>query len=72
MKRLGLLLVLGILVRGSAVSAQTVKAQTIQYLSGSETVSGYFVAPTASGKHPAIIVIPEWWAPTTAGFRRKL
>ena len=41
--------------------AQAVKTQTVSYLSGSETVSGYLALPSGSGKHPAIIVIHEWW-----------
>lgn len=33
----------------------------VSYPSGSETVSGYLAAPSGSGKHPAIVVIHEWW-----------
>jgi carboxymethylenebutenolidase len=41
--------------------AATGKTETVSYKSGSETVSGFLVAPEASGKHPAIIAIHEWW-----------
>jgi carboxymethylenebutenolidase len=34
--------------------------QTVSYPSGSETVSGYLALP-GSGKHPALIVIHEFW-----------
>jgi carboxymethylenebutenolidase len=42
----------------SAVAANT---QTVSYKSGDETVSGYLALPEGGGKHPAIIVIHEWW-----------
>ena len=61
MKKLGLQLLFAIFATGSVVSAQATKTQTVQYTRGNETVSGYLVAPTTSGKHPAIIVIHEWW-----------
>jgi carboxymethylenebutenolidase len=35
--------------------------QTVNYKSGNETVSSYLALPEGSGKHPAIIVIHEWW-----------
>ena len=60
-KKILWLLAFGIFATGSVASAETTKAQTVQYLSGNETVSGYLVTPTTSGKHPAIIVIHEWW-----------
>jgi len=42
----------------SAVAANT---QTVSYRSGDETVSGYLALPERGGKHPAIIVIHEFW-----------
>jgi carboxymethylenebutenolidase len=35
--------------------------QTVSYKSGNETVNGYLALPEGTGKHPAIIVIHEWW-----------
>lgn len=61
MKKLGLALLFAMFGAVTAASAQSVKAQKVQYPSGNETVNGYLVAPTTSGKHPAIIVIHEWW-----------
>jgi len=61
MKKFGLVLLFTVLGAVSALPAQTVKSQRVRYPSGNETVSGYLVAPTTSGKHPAIIVIHEWW-----------
>jgi carboxymethylenebutenolidase len=34
---------------------------TVSYKSGDETVNGYLALPSGGGKHPAIIVIHEWW-----------
>lgn len=42
-------------------SVAAVNSQTVSYKSGDETVKGYLVLPEGSGKHPAIIVIHEWW-----------
>ena len=41
--------------------AAAANTQTVGYKSGDETVSGYVALPEGGGKHPAIIVIHEWW-----------
>jgi len=41
--------------------AEASKTETVSYKSGNETVSGYLALPEGGGKHPAIIVIHEWW-----------
>src|SRR5262249_48147318 len=41
--------------------AANIKTENVSYKSGTETVSGYLAEPGGSGKHPAIIVIHEWW-----------
>ncbi len=33
----------------------------VSYPSGSEKVSAYLATPAGSGKHPALVVIHEWW-----------
>ena len=38
-----------------------VKTETVSYKSGSDSVNGYLALPSGAGKHPAIIVIHEWW-----------
>ena len=43
------------------LSATAGNTQTVSYKSGNETVSGYLALPDGGGKHPAIIVIHEWW-----------
>lgn len=52
---------LGILAFGLAMRAGAPKTETVTYKSGDETVSGYLALPDGAGKHPAIIVIHEWW-----------
>jgi carboxymethylenebutenolidase len=42
-------------------SATAANTQTVSYKSADETVSGYLALPDGGGKHPAIIVIHEWW-----------
>jgi len=44
-----------------ALHAGSVKTETVSYTSGSDTVSGYLALPESGGKHPALIVIHEWW-----------
>ena len=52
---------LGILAFGLALRAGAPKSETVNYKSGDETVSGYLALPDGAGKHPAIVVIHEWW-----------
>ena len=47
----------GFVLAASLFAAGTV----VSYPSGSETVSGYLAVPQGGGKHPAIVVIHEWW-----------
>ena len=35
--------------------------EQVSYTSGSETLKGVLYAPAGSGKHPAVVVIHEWW-----------
>jgi carboxymethylenebutenolidase len=45
----------------TAANSQPVKAATVAYKSGDETVSGYLALPESPGRHPALVVIHEWW-----------
>jgi carboxymethylenebutenolidase len=58
--RLFLTACLGVALAQTAVSAP-VRSQTVQYRSGRETVSGFLVLPSSEGKHPALVVVHEWW-----------
>jgi carboxymethylenebutenolidase len=44
-----------------ATVSAAVKTENVSYKSGSETVNSYLALPESGGKHPAIIVIHEWW-----------
>jgi len=48
---------MAILLMGVGAAA----GEEVSYPSGAETVRGELYAPTAKGRHPAIIVIHEWW-----------
>jgi carboxymethylenebutenolidase len=47
--------------RAAQPPSDKTKTETVQYPSGKETVDGFLVTPGLPGRHPAIIVIHEWW-----------
>ncbi len=50
------------LVATSAFAAATpVKTEIVSYKSGNEPVMGYLALPEGAGRHPALVVIHEWW-----------
>jgi len=55
---------LGALLAGGTSLHAAVKTQTVTYKSGNETVSGFLAVPETPGKHPALILIHEWWGLT--------
>jgi len=48
----------------SAAGASGIKTSIVSYVSGSDTVSAYLAEPVGGGKHPALIVIHEYWGLT--------
>jgi carboxymethylenebutenolidase len=56
---LRILLAAGILL--AAARSQAAKTEEVTYKSGNDTVSGFLALPEGGGKHPALIVIHEWW-----------
>jgi carboxymethylenebutenolidase len=50
-----------LLVAGFKLQAGAPKTEMVNYKSGSDTVSGYLALPSGEGKHPAVIVIHEYW-----------
>jgi len=57
------LLALCVLAFALAVRAGAPKTETVTFKSGNDTVSGYLALPEGGGKHPAVLVIHEWWGP---------
>jgi carboxymethylenebutenolidase len=43
------------------LAASTVKTEMVRFKSGPETVAGYLALPSSPGRHPALVVIQEWW-----------
>lgn len=41
--------------------ANEVSSSTVQYKSGSETITGFLAVPAGKGPFPALVVIHEWW-----------
>ncbi len=62
--RLAILGLLAALLAGGTRLNAAVKTQTVTYKSGGETVSGYLAIPSTPGRHPALILIHEWWGLT--------
>lgn len=44
-----------------AANARPVRTSEVSYRSGADTVTGFLALPAAGGRHPALVVIPEWW-----------
>jgi carboxymethylenebutenolidase len=61
MSRIGLLVCLGLFVAPLFGAQAPVKSEMVNFKSGSETVSGYLAVPNSPGRHPALVVIQEWW-----------
>ena len=60
MRSTTLFIVLFTLLLGGAASAKE-RHQTISFPSATGNASGYLSLPATGGRHPAIIVIQEWW-----------
>src|SRR5271156_1227015 len=56
-----ILAILFVMAGSGSWSKAAGKSETVSYKSGDDTVSGYLALPSGGGKHPAIIVIHEWW-----------
>jgi carboxymethylenebutenolidase len=63
MRRIFALLFLSV-VFVSFADASNIKTSIVSYVSGNDTVSAYLAEPAGGGKHPALIVIHEWWGLT--------
>lgn len=61
MKRIGLLICLGLIFAPFSSARGAVKTEVVHFKSGPETVTGYLALPGTPGEHPALVVIQEWW-----------
>ena len=50
-----------VLALASTALALPVKTETVTFQSGEETISAYLAVPDTAGRHPALVVIHEWW-----------
>src|SRR5580698_11211515 len=46
------------------VRADAPNTETVQFLNGTQTVSGFLATPEKPGRYPALVVIHEWWGLT--------
>jgi carboxymethylenebutenolidase len=60
-KLISALAAFGLIAAALAVRAQTPKTQTVEFLSGKETIGGFLAVPDKPGLYPGIIVVHEWW-----------
>jgi len=60
MRRIAMFVGLGLFV-APLLAQGSVKTETVHFKSGPETVSGYLAVPGSPGRHPALVVIQEWW-----------
>ena len=61
MRQIATLVIMALLVIPIAMLTAAVKTQNVALPSGSETIAGYLAMPDTPGKHPALVVIHEWW-----------
>lgn len=60
-RSLGVIIVLGLLSAAFITRAGGLKTETVEFKSGTDTVSGFLVLPEGPGAHAAVVVIHEWW-----------
>jgi carboxymethylenebutenolidase len=46
------------------VRADAPRTETVEFPSGTETVSGFLAMPEKPGRYPALVVVHEWWGLT--------
>jgi carboxymethylenebutenolidase len=56
--------VFGIVAAALAVRADAPKTQMVQFSAPDGMVSAFLATPSTRGKHPALVVIHEWWGLT--------
>jgi carboxymethylenebutenolidase len=61
MRRTFVLLCVALLAVPALGAAAGVKTEMVSFKGGNETVQGYLAVPESAGRHPALVVIHEWW-----------
>ncbi len=61
MRRIVWLVSVSLLSISTLAAARSPKTESVSYKSGDETVTGYLALPESKERHPAIVVIHEWW-----------
>ncbi len=56
--------VFGIVAAALAVRADAPKTQTVQFSAPDGMVNAFLATPSTRGRHPALVVIHEWWGLT--------
>lgn len=64
LRALLLLAAFGIAVTAFGTRADAPKTETVQFSAPDGMVSGFLAVPATRGKHPALVVIHEWWGLT--------
>jgi carboxymethylenebutenolidase len=64
LRALVLLAAFGIAVTAFGRRADAPKTQTVQFSAPDGMVSGFLAVPATRGKHPALVVVHEWWGLT--------
>jgi carboxymethylenebutenolidase len=54
-------LVMFVSPNATAAAEPKTKTETVTFKSGEDTIGGFLAEPDTPGKHPAMIVIHEWW-----------
>lgn len=61
MRRIGLLVCGCLVAAGAARAVSPVKTQEVKLQSGTETIAGYLALPDSPGRHPALVLVHEYW-----------
>ena len=61
MRRTSGLAALCLLTVPALAAAAPIKTEMVSYKSGDEPVMSYLALPAEAGRHPALVVIHEWW-----------
>src|SRR5260370_15765313 len=61
MRRIFCLACVGFVFASALLPQSFAKTEMVSFKSGQDTVSGYLALPDSGGRHPALVVIQEYW-----------